>query len=290
MVSADRRGRDRPRRAGRRLSACAAGQQRELLASPQLDAIRAEARDEVDVRYIGLVAKQQQQPWRQTRQRPVPVGCSVGHYAITAGTAGAFVRRGGGDERLLLSNNHVLADENRAQPGDEIVQPGAFDGGERGPDSVALLDRFVELVPAEANVVDAAVGAVVDGVEVEECALRGLGELSGTIAPEETEEVAKIGRTTGLTRGRVSAFEVDNVVVQYDSGLFRFDDQVEIAGVEGAFSLPGDSGSLIFAEPEHAAVALLFAGSDQGGPDNLGLTFANPIGTVLEQLGVELRC
>jgi hypothetical protein len=263
-------------------------QQRPLLESAGLAAIRSEARGEIDVRYIGAVAKQQL--WQQTRMRPILIGSSVGHHEITAGTIGAFVRREGEDEPLLLSNNHVLADENRAQIDDEILQPGAFDGGQRGRDTVATLDRFVALDSDQVNEVDCAVAAIVDGVEVVECTLTDVGELAGTVGPEEATEVLKIGRTTGLTRGRVTAFEIDNVVVQYDSGLFRFDNQLEISGFEGAFSQPGDSGSLIVAEPEHAATGLLFAGSDQGGPGNAGLTYANPIGTALDRLGIELEC
>ena len=35
-------------------------------------------------------------------------------------------------------------------------------------------------------------------------------------------------------------------------------------------------------------MALLFAGSDTGGRAGLGLTYASPIGAVLDALGVEL--
>jgi hypothetical protein len=35
-------------------------------------------------------------------------------------------------------------------------------------------------------------------------------------------------------------------------------------------------------------VALLFAGSDQGGANGQGLTYANPIQTVLDSLSLEL--
>jgi hypothetical protein len=37
-----------------------------------------------------------------------------------------------------------------------------------------------------------------------------------------------------------------------------------------------------------SGVALLFAGSDQGGSNGLGLTYANPIHTVLKALKVTL--
>ena len=62
------------------------------------------------------------------RQRPVPLGYSVGHPAITAGTIGARVRDALG-RVYILSNNHVLANSNGASIGDPAYQPGPFDGG-----------------------------------------------------------------------------------------------------------------------------------------------------------------
>ena len=41
----------------------------------------------------------------------------------------------------------------------------------------------------------------------------------------------KLGRTTGHTRGRISAVEVDGVKVQYDQAVHTFDDQ--IAAING---------------------------------------------------------
>ena len=84
------------------------------------------------------------------------------------------------------------------------------------------------------------------------------------------------------------AFEVDNVVVEYDQGSAVFDGQLEIESTgSGSFSDGGDSGSLIYTDGG-LAVALLFAGSTQGGSNNLGLTYANPIEKVLSALNCEL--
>jgi hypothetical protein len=101
--------------------------------------------------------------------------------------------------------------------------------------------------------------------------------------------VKKLGRTTGLTSGKVSAIEVDKVVVDYDLGSLSFDNQIEIESVgNSAFSAGGDSGSLILDE-ENFGCALLFAGSERGGPNDRGLTYANPIATVLKRLAIELQ-
>jgi hypothetical protein len=66
-------------------------------------------------------------PAYQDMQRPVVPGCSVGHVDITTGTIGGVVEVDG--EVMLLSNNHVFADENKAELGDGILQPGPYDGG-----------------------------------------------------------------------------------------------------------------------------------------------------------------
>jgi hypothetical protein len=88
----------------------------------------------------------------------------------------------------------------------------------------------------------------------------------------------------------VSAFNVRSVIVEYDiSHTVRFDGQIEIQAEDGSeFSLGGDSGSLIVSEGDRIPVGLLFAGSDQGGPDGGPVTYANPIVEVLAALDVEV--
>jgi hypothetical protein len=265
-------------------------QKRGLEHSPQVDTIKKKAKGEVDVRYIGQVTKRAAPPWHQKRTRPLRIGASIGHFRITAGTLGAFVRSRGDSSILILSNNHVLANENKAKTGDHILQPGAFDGGRDPEDKMGELLRFIKLRKARANLVDGAVATIDSGIEFDRRTLTGLGKIAGLGDPALIDDapVGKVGRTTGTTRGRISAFELDNVVVQYDLGVLKFDGQVEIDGGDsGPFSQGGDSGSLIV-DADRRAVAMLFAGSDQGGSDNQGLTFANPIRAVLDALKVDL--
>ncbi len=267
-------------------------QRRSVLATGYIETVRRRARSEVDVRYVGYVGKLKlARPPAQTRQRPLRIGLSIGHYAITAGTLGAFVRRRDTEEPRILSNNHVLANENRGRRDDPVLQPGAYDGGRAPQDRVGGLAELVRLSKSRVNYVDAALATIDDGVRFTPGTLRGQGKLKGVLAdPVDVDEiVAKLGRTTGYTRGRVTAFELDNVVVGYDAGNLRFDDQIEIEGAgSGPFSDGGDSGSVIFTASGHEAVALLFAGGDTGGSNGAGLTYANPIATVLRRLRAEL--
>lgn len=263
-------------------------QSRILEKSPSVDSIVSKAKGEVDVRYVGRLTKRQGMNLR-SRHRPLVIGCSAGHYLITAGTLGCFVETKGKDPRML-SNNHVFANENAARKGDPILQPGRYDGGKKGGHTVGSLDRFVRLKKTATNFVDCAIATIADGIKFDQSTLAGIGDLQASVVhPVDVGmTVRKVGRTTGTTSGRVTAFELDNVVVGYDLGNLRFDDQIEIEGADDRpFSQGGDSGSLIV-DNDRYPVALLFAGGDTGGSNGKGLTYANPIQTVLDALKVSL--
>ena len=252
------------------------------------------ARQEVDVRVIGPVRLLSSPAgWSpgdlQRRVRPLRPGLSIGHPDVTAGTLGGFVRRPGAEGLLVLSNDHVLANSDAATVGDVALQPGVADGG-TAADRIGALAAFHRLGADRGNLVDAAVAALNDGVEADPTAYPG-GPLAAAVAAVDEVDpdqlVEKVGRTTGHTRGRITAVEVDGVGVQYDDGTRTFDDQLEIEGLAGAFSAGGDSGSVIWRSTDRAPLGLLFAGSTEGGRAGGGVTFANPLATVLRTLGVE---
>jgi hypothetical protein len=264
-------------------------QRRSLEVLPNLrERFERQAKGEVDIQYIGHVQKRQM-PWHQTRQRPLLLGSSVGHRRITAGTLGAFVLHGKTRRTVILSNNHVLADENRGKVGDAILQPGAFDEGKTRTDKIGALLDFVKLENS-ANLTDAAIATLREDIPYDGSTLTGLGKLAGLRSTpiEPGAAVMKVGRTSGLTRGRVTAIEVDNVVVGFDRGELSFDSQIEIEGADDEpFSRPGDSGSLIVDE-NHCGCGLLFAGGDVNGANGKGLTYANDLATVLQQLDITM--
>jgi hypothetical protein len=246
--------------------------------------------EELDVRVIGAVrALSSPTPDQlQQRTRPLHPGLSVAHPGVTAGTLGGFVRI---DGRLaILSNNHVLAASDAAALGDPVLQPGPADGGVEA-DRIATLAAFVRLSGgAGADLVDAAVAVLDPEVPAEPGRLPG-GPLGDAALPvdevDPDERVEKVGRTTGHTLGRITAVEVDGVSVQYDDVVHTFDDQVEIEGLNGSFSAGGDSGSVIWRSSDRAPLGLLFAGSETGGRTGGGVTFANPMATVLSVLDLQ---
>jgi|GEM_PF-1991291 len=214
------------------------------------------------------------------RERPLLPGCSIGHYEATTGTLGAFVRGATGAVQML-SSNHVLAQLNQATAGDVILQPGVGDGGLLESDKVGRLSAFHPLHPS-GNESDAAVADIDPVFLPQDFAIPGIGVLQGfrTGVLAGVGPVRKVGRSTGLTHGRITALGLRNLPVMFGQTVLLFDTVVEVEGLASPFSAPGDSGSLVV-DAERRAVGLLFGGSDQS-------TYINPIETVLNVLSVEL--
>lgn len=267
-------------------------------------AVRERAGEDVDIRYVGPVraltwpSPPDPDPVTPTptptptpdqlqqRVRPLVRGASIAHRDVTAGTLGAFVTVGAETAIYVLSNNHVLGNGDRGRIGDDVLQPGPADDG-TSADRVGELFRAVRLELDAPNLVDAALALLDAAIEVDRAAhdgpLAGITDAAGVVG-----EVIKIGRTTGLTIGRISAIEVDGVPVGYDTGVFTFDDQIEVEGIDGGFSAGGDSGSVIYTPVDRMGVGLLFAGSTSGGPEGSGVTYANSLATVLSTLDAAL--
>ena len=74
-------------------------------------------------------------------------GCVVVPGLAYTGTLGLGVRGFGNlaDRTFALSNNHVLANENRANIGDPVIQPGELDGGDPQADEIGELFDLVPL-------------------------------------------------------------------------------------------------------------------------------------------------
>jgi hypothetical protein len=188
------------------------------------------------------------------------------------GTFGAVVIDNVTDESLILSNNHVMADNNINPPGTPILQPGRVSTGTLRDYTIATLLRFVLLQQSTENLVDCAVALPVtpsiisatplDGVprpspQARAVALHFAGgpgisvgnpidivlaqlavhfpDPDSTIGATLEMAVQKVGRTTGRTTGKVDA---TNVTIIADKRTFV--NQIAFSRM----TEPGDSGSL----------------------------------------------
>ncbi len=200
------------------------------------------------------------------RYRPIPAGVSTGHLWVTAGTLGGWFTDRSGDI-VALSNNHVLAAENRGLEGHLAFQPGIYDapkwGSWRGleapfsqyPYYGQLKGNYVRLQNT-GNVQDSAIARVAHPSLAWGTILE-IGTPTGFRDDVPINlSVMKRGRTTRLTHGKVIGIHA-TVQVWYDDGILTFEDQVITTGM----SAGGDSGSLGL-DGDRKIWGLLYAGSD----------------------------
>jgi hypothetical protein len=243
------------------------------------------------------------------RFRPAPGGVSIGHVGITAGTLGCWVTKNG--QKVILSNNHVLANSNAADIGDAVLQPGPFDGGSFPQDHFANLTQFVPIsfqgepsgcqfanavisvfnlgcrvigsntryqvtkVQADDNRVDAAIATPLNPADIKD-EVFNIGPIQGTVSGELGMAIKKSGRTTGFTTGEIQQVDVTANVQYGAEQVAVFTDQL----LAGAMSQGGDSGSAVL-DDNNRLTGLLFAGSES-------TTIINRIENVFSALGVSL--
>lgn len=255
---------------------------------------------------VGAVGPQALEPQRDHR-RPIVGGISISPLrANFVGTLGCFLLRRNVDteEVFALSNNHVLANVDRLPVGTSIVQPGPevppFLTDEQN--AFAILHTIIPIqFPSGSaepvfNRFDAAIANVINGQLIERGSIFGMMKAgqpnpnnlpvydpSRVVSPEPRMRVMKMGRTTGFTRGIITATNVQGVQVNYGAVAFPriavYRGVLTIVGDDNKpFSLPGDSGSVILEEATGHPVALLFAGDGV-------TTTACDLGALCQQLG-----
>jgi hypothetical protein len=231
---------------------------------------------------------------------PIQLGTSGGWKFDLAngyccgGTLGSLVNVGG--KQYILSNYHVLeadiiagGNDRVATIGDPVIQPGLIDAScsAGNAQDVATLSGTKSLPGGN---VDAAIAEVVPGMVQPEGAILEIGTISGrTVEASLNQAVKKSGRTTGLTRSKVSGLNA-TVSVAYDNECAggsaftkTFTGQILISNKASKFLAGGDSGSLMVEDltSNPRAVGLLFAGSSS-------IAVANPIDEVLNFFGASM--
>lgn len=229
---------------------------------------------------------------RRRQSRPIDLGTSGGSTSdlssslsgtvCCGGTLGALLVKQG--RYFILSNNHVLARFNQATVGEDVGQPGLLDNNCRveGRNVIGTLSGFKKLRLNGKNKSDAAIAETdLDSTSGE---ILGIGMPGNKVMkPKTGTAVVKSGRTTGVTRGVVSAVNVSGTVEFEECRADAEIVEITFAKVfligGGAFSAGGDSGSVIYEDVDSCprAMGLLFAGSNT-------FTAANPMKNVLKDV------
>jgi len=197
-----------------------------------------------------------------------------------AATLGAIVEKKG--KHYVLSNNHVLANENRLPLGSPIFQPGLRDKNAPGKDRIAKLAHYVRLNVHGRNEVDCAIALLAKKTKWNAAVLPRVNKLKSGIPIRAAAKMAveKMGRETGYTTGKIEDVSM-TIKVEYGSGTLTFVDQILIrADGKNPFCGGGDSGSLVVDRKSKRPVGLLFGGAAGR------FAVANHVSNVLKHLGV----
>jgi hypothetical protein len=218
------------------------------------------------------------------RIRPACPGCCIVAAGATdisftfPGTFGA-VLEDGNRNTYILSNNHVLANEDQNSPSTPIYQPST----DANTNKIAELSAVVPLRRPAGNKVDCALARVMQPGDVSGIPLDPVGPLSSD-APIDAApgmKVEKVGAATAHTTGTVSgvgeAFRID----EYMTGPVLLIDQIHIEDGAQPFCDHGDSGSLIIDTETRQATGLLTINMD-------GFALANRLSNVLAALSAQL--
>jgi hypothetical protein len=190
----------------------------------------------------------------------IPPGSPIGHINLiksnSYGTFGGYV----GNQNGIwgISNNHVIADNNNPTNQTEIK----YSNGQL----IGNLSFYQELLlPPSFNQMDVALFQPNQHFIPLPNQNWRLYEASQLYPGER---VFKIGAKTGLTVGVISSiYAVEKVNFSGNLGILAFNDCLVIQGIDGSpFSLPGDSGSLVYRESDSKLIGIVFAGtkSDRG--------------------------
>ncbi|MGL5243748.1 MAG: hypothetical protein ACRC7R_01045, partial [Sarcina sp.] len=152
-----------------------------------------------------------------SKVRPIMYGSSISPATEKlAGTAGCLVYDKKG--HYILTNNHVIAGNNKNLPGTPILQPSLGYGGDINNDVVAHLDRFIPVKFYagssfdNTNYVDAAIAKIVSK-NITTKLIYEIGPLKGVTDPVLNGAVQFAGEKSGYVKSKItniaSSFSVD---------------------------------------------------------------------------------
>jgi hypothetical protein len=208
---------------------------------------------------------------RKERVRPLRAGLSIGGQNALAGTLGTFVMDDAG-QRYILS----MADALGSTRGVLVLQPGPFDGGQVPGDEVGRLTKRLPLEGEVISVVNlTALASLNPDIEID-AAVPSSGPIIGIRPPAVGMSVRKLGRSTGWTRGEITA--IDQIVPIFLAGT-------QPTPFEGAIrvtleSSGGDGGALVI-DSQGYAIGILVAGTGEE-------TYLAPMQTILDSFAVHL--
>lgn len=204
--------------------------------------------------------------------RPVRAGTSISHSNHQGpGTLGCFVRNQANGRIMLLSNEHVMQYNHVSSR--IIIQPARFNGGcaahAIGLYHSGVLDSRMDAAVSYLDHGIAWTNALPDGTVI-----AGSNNVVGV-----GDAVRKYGCMSGMTTGTIASIDY-NSTVPHKGGAVNFTHQYNITS-NGAFQIPGDSGSVLL-NTHNEVIGLLHGGRADGG------AMATPIDVIFNHFNLAM--
>jgi hypothetical protein len=232
-------------------------------------------------------------------------GSSIGHIAGFPGTIGCVVWSEEGNWPGLISASHVLSMNNRAGRGDHVIVPGHPDGPKTSEARCGTLANFSYLIDFEEvdpntnylNCVDAALVRVDQRRECRHSVPDAtyvpdpkdpdrkmlIKEVLGgdAVAERLGTQVFKVGRTTGLTAGRLDLVGLQRQLINIHDKVYVYTNVLAVEATQGQpFSQAGDSGALVYTADGYG-IGLIIGGNDQ-------ISYLSPLDACLRDMKTRL--
>lgn len=164
-----------------------------------------------------------------------------------------------GFSKFILSNNHILANKNKLLLDTPIVHPSIKDKGKPNIDIIGFLSKFVPLkfstlFKKPENYVDCAIARLADKSIASPNSVL-IGNVNGVQQVKLNESVKKVGTTSELTTGKVTAINT-TYTVGYGLKNVLFKEQI----LTTFMAEEGDSGAVLLNDNNYI-VGLLLGGN-----------------------------
>ena len=207
-------------------------------------------------------------------------GCSISYENgdIYTGTAGAFFKLSHSQDIYMLTNRHVIVD-NDYELESRVIHPSKTDAEKK--EDINIIGEVFWTSKEKDDLLDAAVAIIYNKkapVDIGKYCISNQLNFNSIAAPKIGQNIKKIGRTSGVTFGEIKSI---NCTVNISENINRpkiYRKQI----LTTCISKPGDSGSVIL-NSNNDVVGLLFGGN------KLEASFSNNIMNIFNPIHPEIN-
>ncbi|PWH83050.1 hypothetical protein DIS18_00400 [Algibacter marinivivus] len=207
-------------------------------------------------------------------------GCSISYENgdIYSGTAGAFFKLSDSQNIYMISNRHVIVDNDYGLE-TKIIHPSKTDAEKK--EDISLIGKVFWTSKEKDDLLDAAIAIIYDEkttVDIGKYSISNQLNFNSIAAPKIGQNIKKIGKTSGVTFGEIKSINCTVNITENIKKPKIYRKQI----LTTCISKPGDSGSVLL-NNNNEVVGLLFGGN------KLTASFSNNIMNIFNPIHPEIN-